>query len=274
MIFLSEVILKISYPPNPPCPKELKYKVFSFESHQEFQWGGDVPEGQIRPPMFKPVWLGKSLLVALLQAKLQELSPDRLSGWSNVDPDPANTILSIGLLGKPGALTTGIFVAMPSQLLLLPDEVMPSQGNYAEWSVVPSPNGKWVAFESNDGGDREIFVLSSKGAYNVTNHRAADWNPVWNPKGDRFCFESFRNGRRGLYIAVPDTAQVRPLVVLNDADCWSPTWSPDSKWIAYVSNYTGNPELWSVQVSTRETAQITANGKENLSPAWRPEKRR
>ncbi|HOJ32223.1 MAG TPA: hypothetical protein PKY35_01565 [Candidatus Hydrogenedentes bacterium] len=262
---------RLAFVSSDGSPENQIIQVYSMETNSAEPWGKSLNPEVSMPPLVRPKWLGKSLLVALLQARIEEMGQDAAPGWANAEADPQNTLLAIGFLGKPGRLTTGIFVVMPDAALLLPDDVMPSRGNYVEWAVSPSPNGKWVAFESNDGGDREIFVLSSKGAYNVSNHRAADWNPVWSPKGDRIAFESFREGTRGIYLVDPETSLVRRIVAERDADCWAPTWSPDGRWIAFVSTLSGNPELWVVNTVNLEKCQVTKLGGEALSPAWRPE---
>lgn len=265
---------RLAYVGSDGSPDHQVVRVYTVESETEESWGIAAGAETPAPPLLRPVWLGESLLVALLQAQLEELEPGEAPGWSGVEADSKNTLLAIGVLGRPGNLSTGIFVVTPARALLLPAAVMPSRGSYVEWAVEPGPSGKLIAFESNDGGDREIFLLSSKGAYNVSNHRAADWNPVWSPKGDRLAFESFRGGRRGVYQVDPETAYVRAVAVSDVADCWAPTWSPDGKWIAFVSTMSGNPEIWVARVATGEMRQLTTSGGENLAPAWGPEKRR
>ena len=128
-----------------------------------------------------------------------------------------------------------------------------------------------IAFESNEGGDREIMVLVGKrGIVNVSNHRSADWNPVWSPDGDNLAFESFRAGSRGIYNVYTDTAHVTPIAVASDANCWSPTWSPDSRYVAFVSDQSGQAEVYHKGVSGEEWKRVTATGGPKAAPAWRP----
>ena len=127
-----------------------------------------------------------------------------------------------------------------------------------------------IALTSDEGGDREIYVLSKKGRTNVTNHRAADWNPVWAPDGRRLAFESFRDGRRGIYHVFTDTARVTRLVK-TDSAAWSPTWSSDGDYLAFVSDATGSPELY-VAAEKGGVPEKVLDGAV-ASPAWRPEYR-
>lgn len=131
-----------------------------------------------------------------------------------------------------------------------------------------------IAFESNEGGDREIMVLVGKrGIVNVSNHRAADWNPVWSPDGDNLAFESFRSGTRGIYDVYTDTAHVTPIAAAEDANCWSPTWSPDSQSLAFVSDRSGQAEIYRTRTGGDEWKQITTTGGPKAAPAWRPERK-
>ena len=131
-----------------------------------------------------------------------------------------------------------------------------------------------IAFESNEGGDREIMVLVGKrGIVNVSNHRAADWNPVWSPDGDNLAFESFRGGTRGIYNVYTDTAHVTPLAADPEANCWSPAWSPDSQTLAFVSDRSGQAEIYRTGVAGDEWKPITSTGGPKAAPAWRPERK-
>lgn len=128
-----------------------------------------------------------------------------------------------------------------------------------------------IAFESNEDGDREIYVLGKKGIANVTNHRAADWNPVWSPDGKTMAFESFRGGHRGIYEVYSDTAHVKTVAAEPGVDSWSPGWSPDGQYIVYVSDATGQPELFATAERGLKTVQLTRDGGPKEAPAWRPE---
>ena len=47
-----------------------------------------------------------------------------------------------------------------------------------------------------------------------------------------------------------------------------PTWSPDGKKIAYVSNETRYPQIYVVDVATRAKRRLTSKGAQNVDPDW------
>jgi TolB protein len=47
--------------------------------------------------------------------------------------------------------------------------------------------------------------------------------------------------------------------------------SPDGQWIAFSSRQSGNPDLWIVNVKSKETRQITKNAAPDYEPRWHPD---
>jgi len=142
--------------------------------------------------------------------------------------------------------------------------------NFGNYTLADPGETTRIAFESNEGGDREIMVLGRRGIANVSNHRAADWNPVWSPDGDNLAFESFRNGYRGIYDVYADTAHVTPLAAEPGVNCWSPAWSPGSRHLAFVSDRGGQAEIYLTGPRDKEWTTLTSSGGPKAAPAWRP----
>jgi Tol biopolymer transport system component len=209
--------------------------VYDLEAGTEEPWGSETQS------ILQPLWTGDSQLIA------------------------------VGTTGVAGALGTDLFwVAKTSSTPAR--ETLASTGDYVEWLPRPNMNGDAIAYESNDGGDREIFVFEKKrGALDVSNHRAADWNPVWSPDGEWVAFESFRDGRRGIYRVNPVQVRVSNVAADPGFDAWAPAWSPDSRWIAFVSNRDGAPRLYATDIEGDEVIPLTKHTLHDFAPAWRPE---
>jgi uncharacterized protein (TIGR03437 family) len=50
-----------------------------------------------------------------------------------------------------------------------------------------------------------------------------------------------------------------------------PRWSPDGQWITFVSNKSGNNEIWMIHPDGTGVSQVTANGLDNSGPSWSPD---
>lgn len=183
-------------------------------------------------------------------------------------------VLAVSATDEP-SLATRIHFASRARITPLPPDARCSTGDYVEWGIdVSSGRESKLAFESNDGGDREVFVITrALGCFDVSNHREADWNPKWSPDSAWLAFESFRSGRRGIYRAYPETVRVFPVAASEEHDNWAPAWSPDGKSIAFVSDRTGDCELYVTDVAGKEVRRLTDRMGPDLEPAWRPEPR-
>jgi len=86
------------------------------------------------------------------------------------------------------------------------------------------------------------------------------------PKGERALFSA----RGDIFTAPVDKGGVRNLTHSSDANDRLPSWSPDGKQIAYISDKTGEEELWLVaQDGSAPPQQITTGGKaQRYAPLW------
>lgn len=224
--------------------------VYDLVADAETFWGGGATG------LLRPVWVPqKSPLPDLLDLSRDCVLAVALRGQSGADAG-----------GGTGRLSTDLVVLDPEKVVSVPS----THADYFEWAVEPDPRGRALAYESNDGGDREIYVASLKGIHNVSNHRTADWNPVWSPDGKWIAFESFRSGRRGLFRTYPETSRVYTVMASPDHDNWSPTWSPDGKWLAFISDRSGAPELYICDIQGEHVWQAASGPGLRLCPAWQP----
>ncbi|MDX1739731.1 MAG: hypothetical protein R3178_00495, partial [Rhodothermales bacterium] len=110
--------------------------------------------------------------------------------------------------------------------------------------IAISPDGRWLAYDSNVGGNQDIYVraLSGGDVRRVTKDPADDFVFDWSPDGSQLSFHSFRTGSRGIYtISVEDLAVTE--VVDTEAHERYPTWSPDGKAIAYLYGNSGEVRI-------------------------------
>lgn len=243
---------------------EQRIVVYDVEADEERLWGGGTAG------LLRPVWLRAESVLAMM-AESEEGLKRESELLQGVDLEAPLLLLAIGVGPSGGGATTDLVLVTPSAVVPFPEAVMPSRGPYAEWAVEPEPKGRRIAFESNDGGDREIFVITKKGTFDLSNHGAADWNPRWSPDGKWISFESFRGGRRGIYKVYRDTIRVFPVAVSPHGDNWAPSWSPNGKWLAFVSDRLGGAALYIVEAAGSEARHISMGAAgAAYAPAWRP----
>ena len=236
--------------------------VYEVASDRERIWGGG------REALITPAWLSRDLVVSLLAG--EDVGGPLVSPIFAQASDESVGLLAVGLTETEGVLSSDLFLVTATETVPIPQRVLPSKGTYAEWRPVAARRYHAFAFESDDGGDREIFLYSRKGTWDLTNHRAADWNPVWAPNNDWLAFESFRDGWRGVYRVHRDTARVYPVAVTAHASNWWPSWSPNGQWIVFVSDRRGKPSLFVTDIRGGNTAQLTDDDFSDGAPAWRP----
>jgi TolB protein len=142
-----------------------------------------------------------------------------------------------------------------------------TRGTYTPSSIEPQMDVYTVAAS---GGSERLLIEDAAGAR-------------WSPDGSRIVFTSYRD-RNGetcfhecstsgeIYVARADGADLRRLTT-SEADDHSPTWSPDGRRIAFVSDRSNRVdhenEIWVVEVDGDGLRRLTTNDVWDLEPAWR-----
>ena len=145
--------------------------------------------------------------------------------------------------------------------------------------AVPARLGKLanhLVFFSDRAGKYQLFqiALDGSGLLQLTNNPDLDaykMEPDWSPDG-RIAFASNHVDRTWeIFILYPD----RPLPVqLTDwkYDAWSLAWSPDGKSLAFVSNATGDDEIYVIPADGGTPLNLTnrPDASDHL-PVWSPD---
>ena len=96
------------------------------------------------------------------------------------------------------------------------DAVPVTRGNQAIESVQLSPDGKFLAYDSDLNGNADIFVVPADGGAprQITDNKADDLAPNWSPDGSQLVFHSFRTGNRDLFTVNADGSGVAAVTQL------------------------------------------------------------
>lgn len=146
-----------------------------------------------------------------------------------------------------------------------------------------SPDGKWVAFSGEYGGNVDVYVVSIDGGdpKRLTWHTAPDVVQGWTPDGKNVLFASTRetNGPNAApkFFTVPATGGVESVLPLQRA--YQGKLSPDGKKVAYRMNnswdeerrnYRGgqNRPIWIVDLKTLDLESPPWKDSKDMDPVW------
>ena len=146
-----------------------------------------------------------------------------------------------------------------------------------------SPDGKSVAYTSDQNGSFEIYVKQiapGGGELRLTNDGQQNFAPAWSPDGQRIAYYSKKSG--GIWIVSALGGAPRQLTETGA----SPAWSPDGSLIAYQSVVPGEvfssralspSTIWIVSAQGGKPKRISEPGKPSGghgAPAWSPDGKR
>ncbi|HUU39017.1 MAG TPA: protein kinase [Candidatus Desulfaltia sp.] len=150
-------------------------------------------------------------------------------------------------------------------------------GNQAIEGIDVSPDGKWLAYDSNLSGNQDIYKIPVGGGEpeQLTDDPSDDFLPAWSPDGQEIAFYSFRKGNRDLFLMAADGGKVRQLTE-DPAQERYPDWSPDGNQLVYYSDKSGRHELYVLTRKNRDSnwqapRQLTYDG--GSSSKWSPDGR-
>ena len=131
--------------------------------------------------------------------------------------------------------------------------------NAHERDAIWSPDGKWIAYNSDVTGENELYVRSQDGKgqpQQVTS--GADtyyYKPVWSPDSKKLLWADRLQRLRYVDVASKAVTQV-------DQDKWgeiqSYDWSPDSQWIAWARPEENDvPRVYIYSVANKKQTAVT-----------------
>jgi hypothetical protein len=148
-----------------------------------------------------------------------------------------------------------------------------------------SPDGKWIAFHLINNDKIHLTLVSADGA---TVTQLADVSPVvpisssevtaasvdWSPDGKKLVFSILMDrtdkSNDDIYIINLDGSGLSNLTE-DPAEDWQPVWSPDGKYIAFISDRTGEQDIWVMNADGSNPVDVTSSPNVwEYHPFWMP----
>ena len=193
-------------------------------------------------------------------------------GAQTVSIDRAGTLLVYSRL----ELRSNVYSApIPRSLTLLTTVAPVTSGTQVIEGFDLSPDGDWLALDSDREGNQDIYKLSlvTGELVRLTSDNRDDFLPNWSPDGRWLAFHSIRQGTRDVFI-IPSTGGPTQQLTNDPGQDRSPRWSADGMQIVFES--TREDERREIYVLRRDSVghwgrvrRVTHNG--GRWPVWSPD---
>jgi Tol biopolymer transport system component len=201
-------------------------------------------------------------LTAGLSPQTISVSADGRRGAYSVFTYSAN----VWALDLPTSATAGLDAARPV-----------TGGSQAIEGIAVSPDGKWLAFDSNRNGGQEIYRLALSGGdpEQLTRSPEPDFLSSWSPDGREIAFYSYRRGTRRVYVMPAEGGPPREVAPAL-ANQRNPAWAPDGRSLVFSASESGRANQIYVAERRADSTwgtprSITTDG--GLAPRWSPDGR-
>jgi tricorn protease len=132
--------------------------------------------------------------------------------------------------------------------------VITNTASVMERSPVWSPDGRTIAYFSDEASEYELHLAPQAGTGEVTKIKMPEpsfyRSPQWSPDSKYLAFTDARSRMWYLEVATRKFTQVdKDRYWAAGRGDWAPVWSPDSKWLAYskrLANYMGAIHVYSL----------------------------
>jgi tricorn protease len=139
-----------------------------------------------------------------------------------------------------------------------------------ERDAVWSPDGKWIAYDSDVSGENELYVRAQDGTGDpVQLTKGADtyyYNPVWSPDSKKLLWG---DRLQRLRIVTVETKEVTLVDTATAFEIRQYAWSPDSKWVTWSRLEDDSlPKVWLYSLDGGKKFPVTDGWYEAGAPAF------
>ena len=160
--------------------------------------------------------------------------------------------------------------------------ITPKFGGAASPKV--SADGKWIAFVHTYDGEDVLAIVDSEGLFwpqKLASGSDFVMQPAWHPDGSKLAYITWNhpnmpwNGTELRILSLETNDHNLPFVTQEeiiaghkDIAIFQPEFSPDGRYLAYISDEDGWGHLTVYDLDTGEHSQLTGGTAEHGSPAW------
>jgi tricorn protease len=140
--------------------------------------------------------------------------------------------------------------------------------NAHERDAVWSPDGKWIAYNSDATGENELYVRSQDGKGEPTQlTNGADtyfYAAIWSPDSKKLMWSDRKQRLRFIDVASKAVTQVAES---KESEIRGYDWSPDSQWIAYaLQEENGGDKVYLFAMSDKKSTPVTDDWYRRITP--------
>lgn len=161
--------------------------------------------------------------------------------------------------------------------------ITPPFGNAA--APTPAPNGRWLAYVHSDGRDDCVALVDVAGTQwpqKLISGHDFYMQPAWNPASNHLAVVAWNHpnmpwdgtelllAQLDLRTAHATPALERTLTLAGDPQTaiFQPSFSPDGRMLAYVSDASGWGQIMLYDLATQTHRALTSAAAEHAEPAW------
>jgi TolB protein len=135
-----------------------------------------------------------------------------------------------------------------------------------------SPTAREVAFTSYLFGGADLWLVSAAGgrARRISSHPGMNSGATWFADGTTLAVTLSYEGNPEIYKIRADSGAVVTRLTHSSASDLSPSLSPDSAQIAFVSDRQGTPQIFVMSASGGNARRLTFQGAQNTTPRFNP----